>query len=292
MKVIVSVVNYNTGQLTKNCLETIFGPSWHNEIEVWLVDNGSVDGSVKFLKNSFPQIHLIANKKNLGFGRAHNQVFKKAKGDFFLVLNSDTLIGEGVIDEMVSFMEKSACDIASCKILGFDKKLQPNGGDLPLGRALLSWLFNLEALGIRINFHRNEEFYYLTPHEVGWVSGNFMMITKKALLKLKGFDERYFMYFEDAEFCFRAKRKGFSVMINPDVSIKHLSGGSLDNPRLHQWRGEYRGLLTFYRKHFGFFQSGLVRLLIYLSTILRILTFAMLGKLNYSLTYARIIASI
>lgn len=292
MKVIVSVVNYNTGQLTKNCLETIFGPSWQNEVEVWLVDNASVDGSANFLKSSFPQIHLLANKKNLGFGKAHNQVFEKAKGDFFLVLNSDTLIGEGVIDNMVSFMERGHFDIASCKTLGFDGKLQPNGGDLPLGMALLSWLFNLEALGIRINFHRNEESYYSVPHEVGWVSGNFMMISKKALGKLKGFNERYFMYFEDAEFCFRAKRKGFSIMVNPEVSIRHLSGGSLDNPHLAQWRGEYQGLVIFYQQHFGFFQSGLVRILIYLSTILRILTFAMLGKLKYSLTYARIIASI
>lgn len=292
MKVVVSVVNYNTKDLTKNCLKTIFEQAWKHEVEVWLVDNASKDGSAGVLKRCFPQIHLIVNQKNLGFGKAHNQVFEKAKGDFFLVLNSDTQVGKGVIDEMVSFMDKGNCDIASCKILGFDGKLQPNGGDLPLGLALLSWLFNLEALGVKMNFHRNEPSYYLNARAVGWVSGSLMMITQKALERLKGFNERYFMYFEDTEFCLRAQKAGFSVMINPVVSVKHLSGGSLANPQFNQWRGEYRGLLIFYRQHFGFLRAELVRVLIYLSTLLRILTFAMLGKFKLSFSYARVIASI
>lgn len=286
MKVIVSIVSYNTKDLTKNCLESILQKTWKSKIEIWLVDNASKDGSVEFFKEHYPQIHLMANKKNLGFGKAHNQVFQKARGDFFLVLNSDTLMSEGVIDDMVLFMTEKQCDIASCKILGFDGRLQPNGGDLPVGQALVSWLFNLEVLGVKKNFHRNEESYYLKPHEVGWVSGNFMMISQKALLKLKGFNERYFMYFEDSELCFRAQKWGFKVMINPAVSIKHLSGGSLDHPRLNQWQGEFRGLLIFYKNQI------FIRVLVYFASLLRIAAFALIGKFKLSLTYARVIANI
>lgn len=286
MKVVVSIVNYNTLELTKNCLESILQKNWKNNLEIWLVDNASKDGSAPFFKNNFPQIHLIVNKENMGFGRAHNLVFQKAKGDFFLVLNSDTLIGDGAIDEMVSFVQENECDLASCKILGFEGKLQPNGGDLPMGMALFSWLFNLEILGAKKNFHRNEKSYYEMSREVGWISGNFILISQKALKKLRGFDENYFMYFEDTEICFRAKKAGLKIMINPGVSIKHLSGGSWESPRLNQWRGELKGLLIFYKGAF------VLRLLIYLSTLLRVISFALIGKFKLSLTYARIIASI
>lgn len=293
MKVIVSVINFKTKELTKNCLNSLLKQKFDNQIEIWLIDNASNDGSLEFLKKEFPKIKFIENKENLGFGKAHNQVFEKAHGDYYIVLNSDAEVEEGTIDGMVNFMaENQDCGLASCKILGFDGKLQPNGGDLPFGTALINWLYNLEILGFKKSFHRTESSYYEREREVGWLSGNFLIIKKEVLEKVKGFNPKYFMYFEDSELCFRIKKAGYKIMYTPKFTVKHLSGGSLDNPRLRQWVGEYHGLILFYKELYGGLMAFWVRMLIYKSTILRILAFALIGKLDYSVTYAKVITSI
>lgn len=290
MKAILSIVNYNTKSLTINCLKSITTKKWNNNFEIWVVDNASIDGSREVIKKTFPQINLIENKTNVGFARAHNQVLSNAKGSYFFVVNSDCEIRERVLDDMIRFMEDSPlCGISSCKILGFDGKLQPNGGDLPVGAALINWLFNLEFLGLKSSFHINDPTYYINVHEVGWVSGNFMVIRDAVLESVGQFSGDYFMYFEDAELCLRAKKKGFKIMINPKVSIKHLSGGSLDDPKFRQWSGEFKGLLIFYKEHFGKFPAFFVRILVYLSSILRMISFLFLGKWRYSIIYAKVI---
>lgn len=294
MIVALSIVEYNTKDLLRDCLKTIFSQKWQNQVEIWVTDNASKDDSILMVKKEFPEVKLIESKKNLGFGAGHNLVFKKANADYFLILNSDTKMGAGVIDEMVAFLEKNPdCAIASCKILGFDGHLQPNGGDLPFGLALFSWLFNLELFGFKkASFHRNDKSYYQNAHKVGWVSGNFMMIKKEVLKKIGFFNEDYFMYFEDVEFCYRAKKAGFEVWVNPNVNILHLSGGSQDDPKLRQWSGEFRGLILFYTKQFGVVTGLLIRLLVYISIVLRGIAFALIGKLSYTKTYAKVITTI
>ena len=293
MKVVVSIVNFNTKDLILNCLKSIFDRKKKNEIEVWVVDNASTDTSVEEIKKNFPKVNLIKNSTNLGFGAGHNIVLKKAKGDYFLILNSDCEILNSVIDEMVIFMESNTdCGVSSCKILGFDGRLQPNAGDLPLGPPLLNWLFNLEVLGVRESFHRNESAYYEDVREVGWVSGSFMVIRAGALKKIGQFSENYFMYFEDTEYCYRIKQAGYKIMINPKIVVKHLSGGSLDDPLLRQWSGEYKGLIIFYKQFFGVFAAFFIKLLVYLSIFLRIVAFGLKGNLKFSSTYAKIIFNI
>ncbi len=290
MKIVVSIVNYNTKDLTEKCLQSL--GDWPSEFEVWVVDNASVDESVEMIAK-FPRVKLIKNKTNVGFGKAHNQVFNQVLGDYYIVLNSDAEVEEGTLEEITKFMvDNPECGLAGCKVLGFDGKLQPSAGDQPIGLALISWLYNLEIIGIKKSFHRTDSEYYENVHEVGWVSGNFFIISQKALKKVSGFNEKYFMYFEDTELCYRIKKSGFTVMINPKVVVKHLSGGSLDNPRLRQWVGEYRGLLIFYKGLYGDLVSFLIRILIYKSIILRMLAFAITGKLNYSFLYAKVITSL
>ena len=287
MKVILSIVNFNTWDLTSQCLRSIFEKQWKNNLEVWVVDNASTDNSPSKIKEQFPGVKLITNKTNLGFGRGHNQVLEKAMGEYYFIINSDCKIEDGVFDEMVLFMDKNPqTHISSCKILDFDSQLQPNAGDLPVGLALISWLFNLDFF--ESSFHITDPKYYQKPKEVGWVSGNFMCLRGNNLK----FDKDFFMYFEDAELCYRVKKAGFKVMINPYTSIKHLSGGSLDNPKYRQWLGEYKGLYIFYKKHFGNLIAIFIKFLSYLSILLRIFAFALLGKIRYSYIYGKIITEI
>lgn len=291
MKVAVSIVEYKSKKLLRECLLSILKKDWNNEIEVWVVDNNLQDTqAAKMLLKEFPQVKLIRSGKNRGFAGGQNLALKKIKSDFVLLLNPDTKVSKGVIDEMVNFMnEYKSCGIASCKLVYPDGTLQPNGGDLPVGFPLISWLLNLEIFGSLPNFHRLDENYYRHDREVGWVAGTFMMIKKETLKKVGFFNDEYFMYFEDVEYCFLAQKKGFKVMINPSVEVSHVSGGSHKNRNLAQWRGELKGLLTFYRQHYGGALTILVRLLVYISTFLRMLAFGLLGKVSVAKTYGQIL---
>lgn len=261
---------------------------------MWVLDNASNDGSVEYLKNKFPQTEIVSNDKNVGFAQGHNLILEKITTKYVLILNSDTEVSDGVLDNMYKFMEQNPqVGIASCKILGFDNRLQPNGGDLPFGIALVSWLLNLESFFKNLpNFHRQESDYYQQIHEVGWVSGNFMIARVDVLRSVGLFAKDYFMYFEDVDLCFKVRKAGYKVMINPQLSIRHLSGGSADDPKFRQWAGEYKGLLTFYKNHYGEGVSLLLKLVIQLTTILRIIAFAIVGKFDYSKTYVKVISNI
>ena len=293
MDLAISIINYKTKDLSEKCIKSILEKKWKINYQIWLVDNASNDGSLEYLKENFPKVNFIKSNNNLGFAGGHNLALKKIKNSRYIaILNSDTEVTGEVLDGMVKFLdENEKIGVASCKVLGFDRALQPNGGDLPLGFALINWLFNLDFPNFP-NFHRNEQSYYEREHEVGWVSGNFMVINRKVIESIGLFDDKYFMYFEDADFCFRAKKKGFSVWINPKYSIKHLSGGSLDDPKFRQWSGEYKGLIYFYKKNFGIFESLVVKLLIYVSTIFRMIAFALTGRLSYAKTYGKVLASL
>jgi GT2 family glycosyltransferase len=290
----ISIINYRTKDLTAKCLDSILKKDWKVKYQIFLVDNNSEDGSVEFFKQKYPKIKLITSKQNLGFAGGHNLVLKQLKTEYVLILNSDTEIFDQVIDKMIEFMDSSSeVGISSCKILNKDQSLQPNAGDLPFGAALINWLFNLESIGVSSpSFHRTEYDYYQTIHPVGWLSGSFMMIRKSVIDKVGFFNERFFMYMEDVEFCYRANKKGFKIFINPLVSIKHLSGASSDDPKYRQWLGESKGLLIFYNQLFGSPGEWGVRILIYITTMLRIIAFSLIGKGGVAINYAKVITNL
>ncbi len=292
MKVGISIVSFNTKNLLESCLKQLQNQKVR-ESEVWVVDNCSEDGSADMVEKEFKKVNLIRNDQNVGFAKGHNISLKKMSADLILILNPDTEVPEDSLEKMVEFMERNPkCGISSCKIVGFDGTMHSNGGDEPVGLALMSWLFNLEVLGELPNFHRQEESYYKIAHPVGWVGGTFMMVRSEVFQKIGYLNEDYFMYFEDSEFCYRAKRAGFEVLINPDLTIKHASGASSKDPRLRQWTGEMVGLLKFYKANFGSFKYWLVKTLVYFSTILRIIAFSILGKKEVAKTYGQVLAAI
>lgn len=291
MSVAVSIVSFNTRDLLENCLKNLMAQKTKN-LNVWVLDNNSQDGSASMVEKEFPRVHLIKSDKNLGFAKGQNQILKKINDKYVLVLNPDTQFDENIIEKMVSFMERNRdCAIASCKITDFGGKLESNGGDFPFGLALLSWVFNLEFFGKLPNFHRTDPGYFSRAHEVDWVGGTFMMMRTDILQKAGFFNEDFFMYFEDVEICYRIKSSGLKVMINPDVSLKHKSGSSSKNPRLSQWKGEFEGLIKFYNKR-GFLDGLYVRILIYLAVLMRILAFSLTGKFGKSLTYTKVLINI
>src|SRR3989338_7152413 len=141
MNVSISIVNFNTRELLKDCLLNLESQDFKGDIDVWVVDNNSKDDSVEMVKRDFPKVKLIENRENLGFSKGHNQVLKKINSEFAILVNPDTKFEKNAISEMIDFMEKNpSCAVSSGKILGFDGSLHSNGGDFPINLPLISWL--------------------------------------------------------------------------------------------------------------------------------------------------------
>lgn len=292
-KIVASLVSFNTKDYLQKCLEDLSAQKTDSTIEIWVLDNNSEDDSPEMVAKKFPKVKLIKSEHNLGFAKGQNKILNKAQADYYLIVNPDTQIPQDAVQRMIEFFEDNpSCGILSCKLTGFDGKLNSNGGDLPFGIALLSWLFNLESFGIKTNFHRNDAEFYQTSREVGWVGGTFLMVKKEVLDKIGLFNPDYFMYVEDVDLSYRAGLKGYKIMINPEVIVLHKSGASSKSPQFYQWKSEFQNLILFYQKNLGLLPAIFLKALIYLSVLMRMIIFALLGKGGQSRTYAKIFVSI
>ena len=283
----VSIVSYNTSSLLSKLLENLYAQK-NVQPEIWVLDNNSVDNSVDMIKKNFPKVNLIESKENTGFAKGQNILLKKIDSPFILILNPDTDLEVNALSKMLKFMEENPeVGISSCKILDIKGNLTSNGGDLPFRRYLLSWLFNFDKPNTP-SFHRADKSFYNSKN-VGWIGGTFMLIRKEVLEKAGYFNEDYFMYFEDVEFCYKAGQKNYQLRFHPDLKITHLSGASSKNPRYNQWKGEMQGLIKFSYKNFGVLYGLYVSFLVRIAIILRIISFAVLGKLDYSGIYTKVL---
>jgi GT2 family glycosyltransferase len=231
----VIVVSFNTGELTLRCLEAVFAKTEKTALEVIVVDNASTDGSPQLIAERFPQVRLIGNNENRGFAAANNQGLKIARGRYSLLLNSDATVLDGAIDACVAYADRHP-DIG---VLG-PKVLWPDGShqdsvmrftsllDLFLDVFQLGRLFPNSAL-----FNR---FWYASldwnaEHEVDVVSGCCFLVRREVLEQVGLLDEDFFMYGEEAEWCYRIRKAGWRITYCPAGSIVHIWGGS--SPKSH-----------------------------------------------------------
>jgi GT2 family glycosyltransferase len=217
----ISIVNYNASEYLSNCLESIKKYGKGISLEVWVVDNASSDGSAEAAKIKFPEVNFIFNKENLGFGKAHNQILKKIKSPYVLLLNPDSELKEGTLKHMLEYMDDHPeTGAASCKVVKADGSLDwasHRGFPTPLA-SLLYFFFKNDSLYNLNNRDLNK------PHEVDEIVGAFFLTKKEVLDKVGIFDEDYFLYAEDLDLCFRIKEAGYKIMYVPDVEILHLKG--------------------------------------------------------------------
>ncbi len=296
MKLAVVIVSYNTKELLKNCLRSIYEKKWTNNIEVVVVDNGSTDGSGEMVKHDFPKVKFIQQGYNSGFTVANNAGIKSVDADYYLLLNSDTEVFEGSLDKLVKFASEGNYGVASCELVYADDSFQANAGELPTLFPMFAWLSGLDdilgKLFVFSSYQARDPRYYQKDREVGWVSGAAELISRKVISKIGILDENIFMYGDDVEYCLRAKKAGFKVGWTRQAKIMHLGGKSWSSPKYNQWKGEFKGLLYIYRKFYGNLAAFGLRILIYIFTLIRSAAFLILGKFEFSRTYAKVIFNI
>lgn len=287
---VVVIISYNTAKLTLECLESIYSREWKTDFEVVVLDNNSVDGSGELIEKKFPRALLIKSKKNLGFSKGNNFVVKKMAALNYLFLNSDTVVTDGAIDNLMKFANEKHLDIVSCKLIYPNGNFQPNGGDLPTPITAFLWLLGLDD--IMSKFLRVPIYHFSNAgsfkRSLGWVSGSVMLVKSEVIKKVGGFDEGIFMYAEDVELCFRAKKAGFKIGWTDEAKVVHTGGASSLRPHYRQWMGEFKGLLHIYRKNYGSLMELILKLFIYVAIVLRMIIFSLKGKLEFAKTYAQI----
>jgi hypothetical protein len=259
MELSIIIVNFNTKDITRACLDSIAtwreGGAW----EIIVVDNGSTDGSREMLKK-FTDITLILNRKNLGFAKANNKGIKIAKGKYILLLNSDTEIREDSIQTMLRFMDGHLrAGAATCQLDLVNGSMDPAcHRGFPTPWASFTYMIGLEKLLPRFPLVAAYHMGYKNmdiPHQVDCISGAFFLARRQALDQVGLLDEDYFMYAEDIDWAYRFKQKGWEIWYNPEASVLHKkkqSGRSnmLRSRQVITERYFHMSNWLFYKKHY------------------------------------------
>lgn len=246
MKLSIIIVSYNTKDLLDHCLKSIYANT--KNIEVIVVDNNSIDGSVEMAEKKYPQVLIVKNKLNLGFGKANNLGAGIASGDIILFLNSDTLIKKETISKLLKFFEDNInIGVAAPKIILPTHQIQPYS----YGSDPTVWSVILE----KFKKPKNK----IKTKRVDWVTGAALAIRREIFLALGGFDENIFMYFEDNDLCLRVRKYGFEVWVCSDAEIIHF-GGMSKTTSDRQKKIYFASQDYFFKKHYGLVGLFLLRL--------------------------------
>lgn len=247
MGIVVSVVvvNWNAKDLVLDCIESIRDTTPDIECEIIVVDNASDDGSADAVRERFPDVILIESAENLGFAAGNNLGLSRAQGDFVLLLNPDTVVGDGAIQKTVSFMrEHPEAGAVGCRLLGSDGLVQESHwADFPSLRWLLRCALYLNKLTVDRSDTRS------SPRTVAHLLGAYIMTRRSIMEDLNGFDESYFLYMEETDLCYRIRSAGFSIYYLPDAAVVHH--GQQSSNQVAEWANVQLSLSTykFMREH-------------------------------------------
>jgi hypothetical protein len=275
------IVNWNTRALLKKCLDAIIVSSQGLDVDVWVVDNGSQDGSPAMVKADYPQVHLIENQANVGFARANNQAARECQGEYLLLLNSDAFVYPNTLRCMLKVMaDFPQAGAVGCQLLNEDLSLQRSCYSFPTLATELWQTLWLDRL-----FPKSKLFgeYLMTywqmddPREVDVVMGACMLVRCSALGEAELFDETFFMYSEEVDLCYRLKHSGWKVRYAPDAKAVHLWGGSARLVKVETLIRLYRSRVQFFRKHYGRLPAAIYKGLLYINSFSRSIS----GRLIY-----------
>lgn len=260
----ILIVSFNTREVLRECLDTIDRESAGLAVEVFVVDNGSADGSAEMVEDDFPTVRLLRSEVNLGFGGANNKAFEEAHGRYIVLLNSDAFLCPNSLRLAVEHMDQNPrVGLGGARLVGRDLSPQPSARTFPNPFSDLSVMTGLADRfpKSRIFGHFDRTWAALSNgSEVDWVPGAFSIIRAEVLRQTGFFDPAFFLYSEEVDLCRRIRESGWKICYWPDIVVIHIGGESSrqvktleissSGAQLIRWR--MRSTLLYYRKHHGF----------------------------------------
>ena len=246
MKLSVVIVNYNVRLLLEECIKSVEKALDGIEGDIFVIDNNSSDGSVEYIRERFPKVHIIANKENLGFARANNQAIRMTDAEYILLLNPDTVVYENTLRGCLDFMDANPeAGGVGVRMLTREGKVAPESR-----RAVPTpWVAFLKMLGLTSRYYMSH-LPWDKPGRIEVVSGAFCMLRHKALDQIGLLDEDFFMYGEDIDLSYRLLKGGWQNWYLPYYII-HYKGESTQKSSFRYVHVFYQAMLIFFRKHYS-----------------------------------------
>lgn len=277
MKLSVIIVNYNVRYYLEQCLLSVEKALCGVCGEVFVVDNNSSDDSVAYLKSRFPWVRYIENEKNVGFSCANNQAIREARGEYVLLLNPDTFVGESTLRECIDFMDKTPkagmCGVGMMKVDGAFAPESRRG--IPTPFVAFCKMSGLGALFPKSRLFGRYYMQYLNKQSINpieIVSGAFMFIRREALDKVGLLDEAFFMYGEDIDLSYRVLKAGYQNYYLP-THILHYKGESTKKDSIKYVNAFHKAMVIFFKKHYAHYS--------FIYSVLITLTIVMKGFVSY-----------
>lgn len=255
MKLSIVIICWNDLKVIADCLKSIYGQQHQTAFEVIVSDNGSADGSVEFIRANYPRVRILENKANLGFARANNVGIRAATGEYVLILNPDTIVHEGALDNWIAFADRHPeAGGFGCNVRNADGTFHtpaqtfPTVGRLWIGALGLGWLGHLSD---RLCCGEYRGWDGTTERAIDWQSGCCVLFRGSVLRQLNGFDERFFYNFEETDLCKRVWQGGHSILYTPEPKVTHLWGQSTNRFPIRFAIEKLRNRYRYFHKHFG-----------------------------------------
>jgi GT2 family glycosyltransferase len=268
----VVIVNYNTCEYLRECLENV---QLETPSEIIVVDNASSDGSADMVRANFPMVKLHDNMWNVGYGAAANQGIASCTAQYVLLLNSDTRVSAGALQALSAYLDQHReVAIAGPRLVNSNGSLQSSCYVFP---GTFAWFLHYEVSGqiIRrvpiLGNYQQRKFPHTSPQPVPWVMGAALAIRREAFDAVGGFDESYFMYCEETDLCYRLGQAGWQVHFAPVATITHVGEASTRQHRTEMAVQQVASKLLFYRRHYSKVRYAVLALMIRGTVLARLL---------------------
>jgi len=269
----IIIVNWKVKDLLQSCINSILSYKDNYNIDIFVVDNDSCDGSVEMLKADYPEVKLIALDKNIGFGSANNLAIKQARADYIFLLNPDTEVTKDFFKNILQYTKNNpSVDIVGPKIINDDGSKQASvrrNPDLFSQILVLLKLTNIPGANKFLDHYFFKNFDYNKEQAVDQIMGAAMFIKRSVFNKIDAFDEKFFVWFEEVDLCKRAKSFGLDIRYFPGAYIIHHGGESFSKSNILKKQKMFnKSLLYYFSKHKPLWQTTIILLLVPVNIIL------------------------
>jgi len=286
MKLSVSIVNWNTKETLRKCLESLYKNSF-DDFETFVIDNNSSDGSTEMILQEFPQVNLIANTKNIGFAKANNQAIRLSVGEYILILNPDIIFFKDTIKNMISYIENNK-DIGALGIKLLDEgKNEVKKGyfrKYPSLRQTFFFYTMLENLSLKNKWLKNKFWEKIDTSnitKIEQIPGACLLLRKKTLDEIGLFDEEFKLFFEDVDLCYRINKSKWEIHFNPKIEAIHIGAASIQLLTYEELATTFfTSMHRYLKKHHSSLKAITAKYIIILNTLLKIFIFKSLYHLS------------